>query len=290
MSWDLDPLVVAPLVVTGALYAIGVARVWRRAGPGRGVSRWSAASFASGWVVMAVALVTPIATIAENVLSVHMTQHVLLMLVAAPLLTFGHPLLACFWAFSATSRDRLAKRWLAPFAGKGASHLIWRGVTAPASAFVIQAVALWLWHIPAWYEAALRHDSIHALEHLSFVVTACLFWWAMVRGRYGRMGYGLSVLYVFLTAVHSSALGALLTVAPTVWYDDYAQRAAALHVDALADQQLAGLLMWIPASVVFIVLGLALFAAWLGEAERRAGFGVTDAASRRFIEARTDAQ
>ena len=74
-----------------------------------------------------------------------------------------------------------------------------------------------------------------------------------------------------------------------MWYDDYAQRAAALHVDALADQQLAGLLMWIPASVVFIALGLALFAGWLGEAERRAGFGLTDAASRRLIEANTDA-
>lgn len=156
--------------------------------------------------------------------------------------------------------------------------------------FLVQAAALWLWHIPSWYEAALRHDAIHALEHLSFVLAGCLFWWAMVRGRYGRMGYGLGVLYVFLTVVHSSALGALLTVAPSLWYDDYAQRAAALHVDALADQQLAGLLMWIPASVVFIVLGLALFAGWLGEAERRAGFGLTDAASRSLIEAKTDAR
>jgi cytochrome c2 len=104
-----------------------------------------------------------------------------------------------------------------------------------------------------------------------------------VHGRYGRTGYGLGVLYVFLTAVHSSALGALLTVAPSVWYADYARQAPAWQVDALADQQLAGLLMWVPAGAIFIVFGLALFAAWLGEAERRVRFGATDAASRTLL-------
>ena len=91
------------------------------------------------------------------------------------------------------------------------------------------------------------------------------------------------MLYVFLTAVHSSALGALLTVSPVVWYGEYGRQAAAWHVDALADQQLAGLLMWIPAGVIFIVFGLALLAAWLGEAERRVRLGATDAAARRLL-------
>jgi cytochrome c2 len=94
------------------------------------------------------------------------------------------------------------------------------------------------------------------------------------------MGYGLSVLYVFLTALHSSVLGALLTVAPSVWYPYYNRQGRTWGVDALADQQLAGLLMWVPAGVIFMVFGLALFAAWLGEAERRVRFGATDAASR----------
>jgi putative membrane protein len=107
-----------------------------------------------------------------------------------------------------------------------------------------------------------------------------MFWWAMVHGRYGRRGYGLAVVYVFITAVHSGALGALLTFAPFPWYGDYVTRGAAHRVDALGDQQLAGLLMWIPAGVVFIILGLALFAAWMGEAERRVRLGATDAAAR----------
>ena len=102
----------------------------------------------------------------------------------------------------------------------------------------------------------------------------------MVHGRYGRQGYGLSVFYVFLTAIHSGALGALLTVAPSPWYSYYVRQGSARQIDPLGDQQLAGLLMWIPAGIIFIVLGLALFAAWMGEAERRVRFGATDAASR----------
>jgi putative membrane protein len=97
----------------------------------------------------------------------------------------------------------------------------------------------------------------------------------MVHGRYGRLGYGVGVLYVFLTSLHSTVLGALLTVAPSTWYPSYDRAAIQLGVDALADQQLAGLVMWVPSGVVFIVIGLALVAAWLGESERRVRLGRT---------------
>ena len=80
---------------------------------------------------------------------------------------------------------------------------MWRTATAPLAVFVLQAAVLWIWHVPPLYEAALRSDAIHAVQHLCLVVAGGLFWWAMVYGRYGRRGYGLGVLYVFLTAVHS---------------------------------------------------------------------------------------
>jgi putative membrane protein len=92
----------------------------------------------------------------------------------------------------------------------------------------------------------------------------------LVHGRYGRLGYGVSVAFVFATAVHTSLLGALLDFAPTAWYPTYAVTAPAAGVDVVSDQQLAGLLMWIPSGVVLMLAGLALFGAWLGEAERRA--------------------
>jgi cytochrome c oxidase assembly factor CtaG/cytochrome c2 len=276
--WDLDPLVIVPLAITAALYACGVARVWRRAGWGRGMPVWSAVSFAAGWTVLLVALVTPVAWLSQILFSMHMTQHMLLMLIAAPLLTFGQPLLVWMWALDDSWRERTAHAVRRRPVVRG-----WHALTSPLSVFLIQAAALWLWHIPSWYQAALRNDGIHALEHLCLVLSASLFWWAMVRGRYGRIGYGLAVVYIFLTAVHSSVLGALLTVSDVVWYPHYGRAALAWQVDSLADQQLAGLLMWVPAGVIFIVFGLALFAAWLGEAERRVRYGLSDATARRLL-------
>lgn len=276
--WDLDPLVHGLLAATGALYTAGIVRLWRRAGIGRGVSKWSVTSFAAAWLTMTVALVSPVAWVSQILFSVHMTQHMVLMLIVAPLLAFGQPLLAGLWVFGEGRRSRIAGAFRRPWFLRG-----WQAVSAPLSVFVIQAVALWTWHIPSWYGAALHSDTVHAVQHLSFVLAGSLFWWAMVHGRYGRMGYGLGVLYVFLTAVHTGALGALLTVAPTVWYGDHARQAIDWRFDALVDQQLAGLLMWVPAGVIFIVFGLALFAAWLGEAERRVRLSATDAASRAVL-------
>jgi putative membrane protein len=274
-EWEFAPLVIVPLVVTAALYGAGLLRLWRRAGAGKGISGWAAASFVAGWLTLVVSLVSPVAWLSEILFSVHMTQHTLLLLVAAPLLTFGQPVLAWMWALGGARRETVAHA----LRGTRMVHA-WHAVTAPLTVFLVQALALWLWHIPSWYEAALHNDAIHALEHLCFVLAGSLFWWAMVHGSYGRQGYGLGVLYVFMTAIHSSALGALLTIAPEVWYGEYARQGAVWRVDALADQQLAGLLMWIPAGVIFIVFGLALLAAWLGESERRVRFGATDAASR----------
>ncbi len=274
--WTFDPVVLVPLVLTAVLYAAGVVRLRHHRGARRGLASWRIACFIAGWLTLVLALVSPVAWLSEILFSVHMTQHTLLMLVAAPLMMFGHPLFVWLWAFDAASRASVCAAVL-----RRPVRSAWHTVTAPLSVFLLNAVALWVWHLPLLYQAAVRHTGIHALEHLSFLLASSLFWWGMVHGRYGRIGYGLGVLYVFLTGVHSSALGALLTVSPSVWYSDYAREAATWHIDALADQQLAGLLMWIPAGVIFMIFGLALFAAWLGESERRVLLGRTEAIRRR---------
>ena len=129
---------------------------------------------------------------------------------------------------------------------------------------------MWVWHIPALFEATLHDEWIHGLEHGLFFTTAALFFWSLVHGGYGRVGYGAAVLYVFVTSMHTGLLGALLTFAHGAWYPTYAERAPAWGFDPIEDQQVAGLIMWIPASIVLAVLALALFAAWLGESERGA--------------------
>jgi putative membrane protein len=133
---------------------------------------------------------------------------------------------------------------------------------------------VWLWHAPALYEAAVRHEGVHAFQHATFVGTAALFWSGLIYGRYGRAGYGASVFYVFTTLVHTGLLGAVFTLAPSAIYPLYAARTP----DALGDQQIAGLVMWVPAGVVLTLTGLALFAAWLGDAERRARHAPTGTA------------
>jgi cytochrome c2 len=137
----------------------------------------------------------------------------------------------------------------------------WRAITGPVTVLLLHAIVLWAWHIPDAFEFALHHETIHAIQHLMFFVTAALFWWAIIHGRYGRVGYGVAVFFVFATAMHTSILGALLVFGKRIWYPSYT---------SIDDQQLAGLIMWIPSGVIFIVAGLALFAAWLGESERRA--------------------
>jgi putative membrane protein len=266
--WTFEPFTILLLLFSAVWYARGVGALWGKAGRGRGVRGWEVAAFGAGLLSLGLGLLSPLAWVSQILFSAHMTQHELLMLVSAPLLVFGRPFHACFWAFSLRRRE-----WLAAWARSGMKPTAWHALTGPAAACGLHALALWVWHVPAFYEAALRSEAIHALQHASFVLTAALFWWGVVEGRYGRAGYGVGVLYVFLTAVHSSVLGALMTVAPSLWYPSYAVSSARWQIDALEDQQLAGLVMWVPSGVVWIVFGLALLAAWLGESERRARLG-----------------
>jgi cytochrome c oxidase assembly factor CtaG len=188
-----------------------------------------------------------------------------MMLVGAPLLIAGRPLPRCLAG--------LPEHLCLPAAHALQGHIAsktWRVFTAPVVAWALHGLAIWIWHMPALYDAAVGNEGIHALQHATFVGTSALFWWGMLYGRYGRAGYGAAVFYVFTTVVHTGILGAMVTFAGTPLYPMYAAPAAARGVDPLADQQLAGLLMWIPAGFVLTLLGLALFAAWLGESERRA--------------------
>jgi cytochrome c oxidase assembly factor CtaG len=134
----------------------------------------------------------------------------------------------------------------------------------------VHAIALWTWHIPLLFEAVQRNEAIHTAQHLSFLISALLFWWALIHGPQGAMGYGAAVLYLFTTSIHSGALGALLTIAGSVWYPSYTDLTASWGLTPLEDQQLGGLIMWIPAGLVYLIAGLALFAGWLREADLRA--------------------
>ena len=125
-------------------------------------------------------------------------------------------------------------------------------------------------HLVTDFLDTIDNEWVHTLQHLSFLVSALFFWWALMRSRSRVTGYGAAVLYLFTTSIHSGVLGALITFASTLWYPAYATTTAAWGLTALEDQQLGGLIMWVPAGLVYIVAGLALFAGWMRESERRA--------------------
>jgi putative membrane protein len=258
------------LALTAAAYAGGVARLWRKAGVGQGVRVLQAAAFACGCLVIAVALLSPLDDLSERLLSAHMVQHELLMLIAAPLVAMSAPLVAFLWLLPAAAR-RLATTTV----GRSAIAAAWAAVMAPPTVWLLHAIALWIWHLPALYQAAIESEAIHALQHFSFFGTSAMFWWGIAHGRYGRLGYGAAVVYVFATAVHSGVLGALLTFSPGLWYPVYGPTTQAAGWSPLEDQQLAGLLMWVPAGGIFIAGGLFFFLAWLRESGRRARYGAT---------------
>jgi putative membrane protein len=136
-------------------------------------------------------------------------------------------------------------------------------------AWSLHGIGLWLWHAPGLFQAALESELIHALQHLSFLGFALLFWWALIHGRQGPLGYGAAVFHVFTTAMHSGVLGVLLTFAPTLWYPAYAGSTASWGLTPVEDQQLAGLIVWVPTGVLYLIAGLALFAGWLRALDRR---------------------
>jgi putative membrane protein len=257
-TWSLEPVVVAALLLTAWWYWSGIRALRRSAGPGRGVRDWEIAAFAGGWFLLAVALLSPLHHLSTELFSAHMVQHELLMVAAAPLLVLGRPLLPALWAFPIGWRRRLGA-WSA----SAPVETAWTALTRPSVAWSVHAAAIWLWHVPVLFQATLRSELVHNLQHLSFLGSALLFWWALFQGRAGRLGAPTAVVYLFTTAVHTSLLGALLTFSSRIWYPVYRSTSAPWGLSPLEDQQLAGLIMWVPAGLGYLAAALAIAASWL---------------------------
>jgi putative membrane protein len=256
-AWSFDAGTAIPLALSAILYARG-ARI------SRGITARQQAFFWTGWTVLALSLVSPLHPLGEVLFSAHMAQHEILMLVAAPLLVLSRPLVALLWGLPFRTR-----RDLGAWSKTPAVQRTWSAVTAPMVAWWIHAVALWAWHAPALFQATLTNDWVHAAQHASFLGSALLFWWALFFAN-GERSYGAGVFYIFTTAIHTGILGALLTFSRTLWYPAYAATAPAWGFTPIEDQQLGGLIMWVPAGVVYMIAGLWLFALWLKVSDRRA--------------------
>jgi putative membrane protein len=259
MPW----FVAASLLLWAAAYAAGTLRIWRRTS--KRFDPRPMIAFAAGWVALVCALDSPLDLLSERWFWAHMTQHELLMIVAAPLLVYARPLVTLLWPLPENWRAAVGRigKWR-PVAGT------WALLSAPMVAWSLHAVALWGWHAEPLFDAALRSERVHALQHISFFGSALLFWWALIHARHGSLG--ASLVYVFTTAAHNSILAALLTFSPRPWYSAYAIQRAGASLTPLEDQQLGGLIMWVPGGALLLIVGLWLLLRWLRESEQRASY------------------
>jgi putative membrane protein len=252
-AWNADPHILLNLGLLAGLYGRGLTRLWRKAGVGMGVSRWHAAAFFASLAVVAVALLSPLDALSAELASAHMVQHLLLMLAAAPLFVLGMPALVVPWGLSRPWRRRLQA--YAPPAG-----LFWQ----PLLVWALYAVTLWAWHHPLLYQAALRDPLVHDAQHLAFFGASCLFWRVVLDPlSRRRLAAPAAVPFLFTTALHAALLGIFLTLSPEPWYGAYIGRTSAWGLSPLEDQQLAGLIMWVPACLLYPAVTAVLFGSWL---------------------------
>jgi cytochrome c oxidase assembly factor CtaG len=253
----LDPWSWLLLIASALLYLNGrrVLRGRARAADGQSARR-GAQLFCCGWLALAIALGPPLDPLGGYLFSAHMLQHELMMLVAAPLLVLSRPGGVLLWGLPDAGR-----RLFGGMRRIGWLHSGWAWLSSAHGAWLLHAAILWGWHLPALFDASVLNDGVHAAQHASFFGSALLFWWALLHGS-GVRNAG-AVIYVFTTAVHSSLLGALLTFSPSVWYAPYLQTTALFGLSPLDDQQLGGLIMWVPSGLVFLAAGLVLTARFL---------------------------
>jgi len=252
--WSTRPEVAAPLLVAAGAYAIGWWRLRRRGCP---VPAWRVVASAGGLLSLSIALSSPLERMAHASFAAHMVQHLLLIGAAAPLLLLANPFAALVWALPSPVRGGVG-RWLRPGAWL---RRLWQGLTVMSVAWLAHTAAMWLWHLPLAYDAAVADRALHDLEHLVFFGTAVLFWWPVVQPA-PRLrppaGYGARVVFLVLAALQTSPLGLLLTMSPG-WYQTYPRA---------EDQSLGGLLMWAVGGAVDMLAVLVLMGRYLGAQEQ----------------------
>jgi putative membrane protein len=247
-AWNWEPSIIIGTALLVGLYLYGIGPLRRKYQLATEVKRGQVVAFLLGVFIMFLALVSPLDELGDSYLfSAHMVQHLFITLVGPPLLLIGTP------------------GWLLqPLLRKRTVFLIARVLTFPALAFLLYNANFWLWHAPPLYNATLENQSIHILEHVTFIVFGILNWWPIFSPseELPRLPLGGQILYIFLSGMPTVALGAGLTFFPPL-YAPYLAAPRIWGISAAVDQQLGGLIMWIPGNIFYIVIVSILFIQWM---------------------------
>jgi putative membrane protein len=274
LSWDLRLEVIIVLALAGFLYSLGWWRLRKRSRVHQNRNRWRAGAawrpvlYISAILLLAIALMSPIDVLGGQLLTMHMVQHLLLVMIVPPLLLLANPLPFLLWGSPYEVRTGVS-RLLSPNA-KFRYYL--RRTTGPGLVWLMFVIVYWGWHDPNAYNLALQSDFVHDLEHLTFFLVSMLFWWHVI-GAGPRIHRPLSpagrFVYV-LTAIPPNMLAGLAIVFATgPIYSYYEAMPRIWGLSVMEDQQIGGVIMWVPGSMMYIIAALILASRWLQEEERK---------------------
>lgn len=254
LAWTFDPWILAPMALVGGLHMVGRAKLWKKGAAGRKVRWQRAVLFWAGWLSLGAALVSPLHELGERLFSAHMVEHEIVMAIAAPLLVLARPAGCMMWALPRGLRLKVAG-----ILKSRSVQSVWQWLTRPQVATVMHGVVIWIWHAPSLFDAAVADVALHRMQHVSFFVTAILFWWAIFRAQH----LGVAAWDVFVTMLHTSVLGALISLTPRILYHVQTADAETWGFRPIEDQQLAGIIMWVPAGTIYAGVVIVLVARWI---------------------------
>jgi putative copper resistance protein D len=261
VEWSLDPLAVAGIAAVAVLYWMATRRV-AAAHPANRHPAYRSWLFAGGLVAIGMALLSPVEAYEGQLFSVHMAQHMLLELVAAPLLLAGAPITLALRAASPTWR----RRFLAVLQSR-----VVHALSFPVVAWLLFAAVNWGWHFSVLYDQALENQLLHYIQHATFLGAALLFWWPVVGADPSpwRLPHPVRLLYVFLAMPQNSFLGVALMSAGSVLYPHYVTNLRDWGPTPLEDQQLGGIIMWVGGDVAFLAAMAVVVVQWMRHEDRR---------------------
>lgn len=286
--WDLRVSVLMPLLLVGLLYTRGwlrlrakaaQARLRRLAVPARAADpaprtsveaappspfgMWRLSAYWTGLALVATALLSGVDSLGEQLFAMHMVQHLLMTMLAAPLIILAAPYPCLIWGLP----ERLRRRWTAPLRRRSMLRRFLAGLSRPQWVLALYVGLLWAWHTPAGYQAALQQPIIHDLEHLSFFGTAMLFWWVVLAAAphlQGPQPLGSRLALLILAFIQNEILGIVIAMADAPIYPYYAALPRLQGISVMDDQMLSGLLMWIPGGMMYGLAAILTLAHALG--------------------------
>ena len=262
--WEWRFEIVAILLFFGVLYTVGWRRLRRRRGGQSGLAtRWRLTSYWTGLVILAASLMSPIDYLGGQLFFMHMLQHLLTMMVAAPLLLFANPFPFLLWGLPTGARKAVARQ----FRGDATTRKLLAQATKPGIAWAAFIVVYLGWHEPMLYNLALRRDWVHDLQHITFFAVAMLFWWHVtgagpkIHGRFpvwGKLAYLISAVPFNMFA------GIIIAFSTTVIYTYYESIPRVWGLTTMQDQMLGGTIMWIPGSMMLLLAALIVLSRQFG--------------------------